>query len=43
MELAVIVQPDSSLAWIPAWMMRETTAQYTLSEEPHFSVDILRF
>jgi len=42
MELAVIVQPDSSLAWIPAWMMREAAAQYTLGEEPHFSVDILR-
>jgi hypothetical protein len=41
-ELAVIVQPDSSLARIPAWMMHETAAQYTLSEEPHFSVDILR-
>src|SRR6266852_1254956 len=32
-ELAVIVQPDSSLAWIPAWMTHEAAAQYALSEE----------
>jgi hypothetical protein len=41
-ELVVIVQPDSSLACIPAWMTQEAAAQYTLSDKPDFSVDILR-
>src|SRR6266850_6118249 len=41
-ELAVILQPDSSLASIPAWMTHEAAAQYALSEKPRFSVDILR-
>ena len=40
--LVVILQPDSSLACIPAWMTHEAAAQYALSEKPHFSVDILR-
>ena len=40
--LVVILQPDSSLACIPLWMTHEAAAQYTLSEKPHFSVDILR-
>jgi hypothetical protein len=38
----VILQPDSSLACIPAWMTHESAAQYALSEKPCFSVDILR-
>jgi hypothetical protein len=41
--LAVILQPDSSFACIPAWMTHETAAQYALSEKPRFSVDTLRF
>jgi hypothetical protein len=41
-ELVVVLQPDSSLACIPAWMTREAAVQYTLSDKPHFSVDILR-
>src|SRR6516225_2832443 len=41
-ELVVIVQPDSSLACIPAWMTHEAAAQYALREKPRFSVDILR-
>ena len=40
--LVVILQPDSSLACIPAWMTHEAASQYTLSDKPHFSVDILR-
>jgi hypothetical protein len=40
--LVVILQPDSSLACIPLWMTHEAAAQYTLSETPYFSVDILR-
>jgi hypothetical protein len=41
-ELVVIVQPDSSLACIPAWMTHEAAGQYALGEKPRFSVDILR-
>ena len=41
-ELVVIPQPDSSLACIPGWMTHETAAQYGLSEEPSFPLDILR-
>jgi hypothetical protein len=41
-ELVVIPQLDSSLACIPAWMTHETAAYYGLSEEPCFSLDILR-
>ena len=41
-ELVVILQPDSSLAGIPAWMTHEAAAQYALREKPRFSVDILR-
>src|SRR6266446_8993444 len=41
-ELVVILQPDLSLACIPAWMTREAAAQYALCEKPRFSVDILR-
>lgn len=41
-ELVVILQPDSSLACIPAWMTHEAAAQYALREKPRFSVDILR-
>src|SRR5215469_1182534 len=41
-ELVVIVQPDSSLACIPAWMTHVAAAQYALCDKPHFSVDILR-
>jgi hypothetical protein len=40
--LVVILQPDSSLACIPAWMTHEAAAQYTLSAKAHFSVDMLR-
>ena len=41
-ELVVIVQPDNSLACIPAWMTHEAAGQYALGEKPRFSVDILR-
>jgi len=41
-ELVVVLQPDRSLACIPAWMTREAAAQYVLCEKPRFSVDILR-
>src|SRR4029453_16752105 len=41
-ELVVVLQPDSSLACIPAWITHEAAARYALSEKPRFSVDILR-
>src|SRR5260221_10686771 len=41
-ELVVILQPDGSLACIPAWIARDTAARYALSQKPSFSVDILR-
>ncbi len=39
-ELVVILQPDNSLACIPAWMTHEAAAQYALGEKPRFSLDI---
>ena len=41
-ELLVILQPDSSLACIPAWMTHESAARYVFSEKPNFSVDVLQ-
>src|ERR1700738_1370852 len=42
-ELVVILQPDNSLACIPAWMTQESAAQYRLCAEPQFSLEVLRF
>src|SRR6202049_2535914 len=41
-EFVVIRQPDSSLACLPAWMTHEAASQFEISEEPSFSLDILR-
>jgi len=41
-ELVVIPQPDGSVACIPAWMTHERAARFTLSAEPHFSLENLR-
>jgi hypothetical protein len=41
-EFVVVRQPDSSLACVPAWMTYEAAAQFEISEEPRFSLDILR-
>ena len=38
----MVLQPDNSFAYIPAWMTHGAAAQYTLREKPCFSVDILR-
>ena len=40
--LVVILQPDRSLACIPAWMTHESAVQYLLSDKPNFPIDILR-
>src|SRR3981081_1229429 len=41
-EFVVVRQPDGSLACLPAWMTQDATAQFVISEEPCFSLDILR-
>src|SRR5450631_2979184 len=41
-EFVVVRQPDSSLACLPAWMTHESAAQFEISDEPAFSLDILR-
>src|ERR1700682_4740084 len=41
-ELVVILQPDNSLACIPAWMTQESAAPYRLCAEPQFSLEVLR-
>ena len=39
---AVILQPDGSLAFLPAWMMDESAAQFTIHESPTFSLAFLQ-
>src|SRR5258708_36204131 len=41
-ELVVILQPDGSVACIPAWMTHESAARHQLRAEPRFSLDVLR-
>jgi integrase/recombinase XerD len=41
-ELVVIVQPDGSLAQIPAWMLHEASSHRHLRAEPRFPLEILR-
>jgi len=41
-EMVVIPQPDDSSACIPAWMVQETAAQYSLCAEPQFSLGVVR-
>src|SRR5260370_7755949 len=41
-EFVVVRQPDGSHACLPAWMTHEATAQFEISDEPGFSLDILR-
>ena len=41
-ELVVIVQPDGSLAQLPAWMLHEASARCPVRAEPCFPLDILR-
>ncbi|MGB8398900.1 hypothetical protein, partial [Bradyrhizobium sp.] len=40
-EHVVIVQPDGSLAHLPAWMLNEAAARFTISDAPRFPVEIL--
>ena len=41
-EQVVILQPDGSVACIPAWMTHESAAHHQLRTEPQFSLDVLR-
>jgi hypothetical protein len=41
-EMVVIPQPDDSSACIPAWMVQETAAQYSLYAQPQFSLGVVR-
>src|SRR5215471_21303678 len=41
-ELVVILQPDGSVAQLPAWMTSETAAQYQIRSEPRFPLEIIR-
>src|SRR6266446_10489129 len=41
-ELVVILQPDGSVACIPAWVTHESAARHQLRAEPRFSLDVLR-
>ena len=42
METAVVLQPDSSLALLPAWMLDELAARFTINESPAFSLAFLQ-
>ena len=41
-EMAVILQPDGSLAFLPAWMLNESAARLTIQESPTFSLAFLQ-
>src|SRR5262245_3205380 len=40
--MAVILQPDGSLAFLPAWMLDESAARFTIHQSPTFSVPFLQ-
>jgi hypothetical protein len=40
--MAVILQPDGSLAFLPAWMLDESAARYSIRESPTFSLALLQ-
>src|SRR5215831_457977 len=41
-EMAVIVQPDGSLACLPAWMLAESAAQHRICRSPTISIAFLQ-
>jgi hypothetical protein len=41
-EMAVVLQPDSSLAFLPVWMLDESAARFTIRESPTFSLAFLQ-
>ena len=41
-EMAVILQPDGSLACLPAWMLAESAAQHGICRSPTISIAFLQ-
>ena len=41
-EMAVILQPDGSLACLPAWMLAESAAQHRICQSPTISLGFLQ-
>ena len=40
--MAVILQPDGSLAFLPTWMLDASAARYAIRESPTFSLALLQ-
>jgi hypothetical protein len=40
--MAVVLQPDGSLAFLPAWMLDESSVRFTIHESPTFSLAFLQ-
>ena len=41
-EFVVVLQPDGSFACLPAWMTEPAASRFTIGDEPHFPLHILR-
>ena len=41
-EFVVVLQPDGSFACLPAWMTEPAASRFTISDQPHFPLHILR-
>src|SRR5271165_1234607 len=41
-EFVVVLQPDGSFASLPAWMTEPAVSRFTIGDEPHFPLHILR-
>ena len=41
-EFVVVLQPDGSFASLPAWMTEPAAFRFTIGDEPHFPLHILR-
>ncbi len=41
-EFVVVLQPDGSFASLPAWMTEPAASRFTIGDEPHFPLHILR-
>jgi hypothetical protein len=41
-KFLVVLQPDGSFAFMPAWMIEPAASRFEIGDEPHFPLDILR-
>jgi hypothetical protein len=41
-DFVVLLQPDGTFACLPAWMTEPAASRFTIGDEPHFPLDILR-